>query len=162
MKRLIVAIVLGIGVLGRSQASIDTQEFVDDSQRQRSHDLALVLRCPKCQNQNIAESTSPIASDLRDEIHRMLVAGRSDEQIIDFIVSRYGDFVLYDPPLSSSTALLWLGPVALLLVGGVAVATIVASRRRRRSTTGNVLTDTERHRLADLLQEAAPSIEQDP
>src|ERR1700709_2591201 len=98
MKRLIVAIVLGIGVLGRSQASIDTQEFVDDSQRQRSHDLALVLRCPKCQNQNIAESTSPIPRDLRDEIHCMLVAGRSDEQIIDFMVSRYGDFVLYDPP----------------------------------------------------------------
>jgi cytochrome c-type biogenesis protein CcmH len=162
MKRLIVAVALGLGVLGSSLAAFDTHEFADDSQRKRSYDLASVLRCPKCQNQNIAESNSPIADDLRGEIHRMLVAGRSDEQIIDFMVSRYGDFVLYDPPLSSRTVLLWLGPAALLLVGGVAVAAIVASRRRQRPAAANALSDAERHRLADLLQEADPSIEQDP
>lgn len=161
MKRLIVAIVLGLGVLGSSQAAIDTHEFTDDSQRQRYHDLTSVLRCPKCQNQNIAESSSPIANDLRSEIHRMLGAGRSDEQIIDFMVSRYGDFVLYDPPLSSRTMLLWLGPATLLLVGGVAVAAIVANRRRPRRAAGNALSDTERRRLADLLQETNPSIERD-
>lgn len=161
MKRLIIAIVLGLGILGSSQAAIDTSEFADDRQRQRYHDLTSILRCPKCQNQNIAESGSPIANDLRDEIHRMLVTGRSDEQIIDFMVSRYGDFVLYDPPLSSRTVLLWLGPATLLLIGGVAVAAIVANRRFRRAP-GNALSDIERRRLADLLQEANPSIEQVP
>ncbi len=161
MKRLIIAIFLGLGILGSSQAAIDTSEFADDRQRQRYHDLTSILRCPKCQNQNIAESGSPIANDLRDEIHRMLVTGRSDEQIIDFMVSRYGDFVLYDPPLSSRTVLLWLGPATLLLIGGVAVAAIVANRRFRRGP-GNELSDIERRRLADLLQEENPSIEQVP
>ena len=142
MKRLIIAIVLGLGLLGSSQAAIDTREFANDSQRQRYHDLTSILRCPKCQNQNIAESSSPIASDLRGEIYRMLGAGQSDEQIIDFMVSRYGDFVLYDPPLSSRTALLWLGPATLLLIGGAAIAAIVASRRRRR-VAGNALSNTE-------------------
>jgi cytochrome c-type biogenesis protein CcmH len=162
MKRLIVAIVLGLGVLGSSQAGIDTREFADGAQRQRYHDLSVVLRCPKCQNQNIAESGSPIANDLRAEIHRMLREGRSDAQIIDFMVARYGDFVLYDPPLSSRTALLWLGPFALLLAGGVAVAVIVASRRRSRPAAASALSDAERHRLAGLLQDANPSIEQNP
>lgn len=161
MKRLIAAIVLSLGVLGSSHAAIDTLEFDDDSQRQRYYDLASVLRCPKCQNQNIAESSSPIAHDLRGEIHRMLGEGQSDEQIIDFMVSRYGDFVLYDPPLSSRTVLLWFGPAALLLVGGVSVTAIVATRRRSRPAAGNALSDAERHRLAGLLQEADPFIEQD-
>jgi cytochrome c-type biogenesis protein CcmH len=162
MKRLIAAIVLGLGVLGGSQAAVDTREFANDSQRQRYQDLASVLRCPKCQNQNIAESSSPIADDLRGEIHRMLGEGRSDEQIIDFMVSRYGDFVLYSPPLSSRTALLWFGPAALLLAGGVAVAAIVTSRRRARPATKGALSDAERHRLAGLLQDADSSIEQNP
>ncbi|SDE03327.1 cytochrome c-type biogenesis protein CcmH [Cupriavidus sp. YR651] len=162
MKRLIVMTVLVFGVLGGSQAAIDTREFSDDSLRQRYHDLASVLRCPKCQNQNIAESSSPIADDLRGEIHRMLHEGRSDEQIVDFMVSRYGDFVLYDPPLSLSTVLLWFGPAALLLAGGGAVAAVVASRRRSRPATGRALSESERHRLSGLLQDADLSIEQDP
>lgn len=162
MKRLIVTIVLVFWVLGSSRAAIETFEFADDSQRQRYHDLASVLRCPKCQNQNIAESSSPIANDLRGEIHRMLSEGQSNEQIIDFMVARYGDFVLYDPRLSSRTVLLWLGPAVLLLAGGVIVAAIVASRRRVRSAAASVLSDAERHRLASLLHDSDRSIEQDP
>lgn len=160
--RLAAAVVLGLGVLGTGHAAIDAREFADDGQRQRYHALAAVLRCPKCQNQNIAESGAPIAGDLRGEIQRMLGEGRSDEQIIDFMVSRYGDFVLYDPPLSSRTALLWLGPGALLLAGGVAVAVMVASRRRPRPNTASALSPAERHRLAELLHDTGPSIEQDP
>lgn len=160
MTRLIITIILSLGLLGSSQAAIDTREFTDDSQRQRYHDLTLILRCPKCQNQNIAESSSPIASDLRGEIYRMLDAGRSDKQIIDFMVSRYGDFVLYAPPLSSQTALLWLGPAMLLLIGSAAVAVIVATRQLRR-VDGNALSDTEKRRLADLLQKTNSPIEQD-
>ena len=162
MKRLLAVIALGLGVLGNGQAAIDTRDFADDGQRQRFHDLASVLRCPKCQNQNIAESSSPIASDLRGEIQRMLGEGRSDEQIIDFMVSRYGEFVLYQPPLSSRTALLWFGPAALLLAGGVAVAAIVANRRRPRPAATGALSDAERRRLAGLLQSVDSSIEQDP
>jgi cytochrome c-type biogenesis protein CcmH len=164
MKRLVVAVVLGL-VLGfafmvDSHADIDTLDFPDASQRQRFHDLSMVLRCPKCQNQNLADSGAPIAHDLRGEIHRMLGEGKSDAQIIDFMVSRYGEFVLYDPALSSRTVLLWFGPAALLLAGTIALIFIVASRRRSRRVTGNALSDAERQRLAGLLQEADPSIEQ--
>lgn len=162
MKRLIAALILGLGVMAGSLAAIDTLEFPDDGQRQRYYDLTSVLRCPKCQNQNIAESSAPIAHDLRGEIHRMLGEGRSDEQIIEFMVSRYGDFVLYKPPLSSRTALLWFGPAGLLLAGGVAVAAIVASRRRSRTEAGRALSDAERHRLARVLGDTDLSIEQDP
>lgn len=160
MKCLLVGIILGVGVLASSQAAIDTHEFTDDSQRQRYHDLTLVLRCPKCQNQNISESNSPIANDLRNEIHRMLSTGQSNEKIIDFMVSRYGEFVLYDPPLSSRTVLLWLGPIALLLIGGVAVVAIVTSRRHPRPAAGSALSDAERHRLVRMLQETTSTTEQ--
>ena len=162
MKRLFVLISLGFYVLSGSYAAIDPRDFRDDSQRERYHELAAELRCPKCQNQSIAESDSPIANDLRDEIHRMLREGLSDEQIIDFMVARYGDFVLYDPPLSRRTALLWLGPAALLLAGVATVAVIVASRRRSRSAILSPLSDGEQRRLADLLDDADSSIGLDP
>lgn len=161
MKRLIVGTALVLSMLGSCYAGIDAREFANDGQRQRFYDLATVLRCPKCQNQNIAESGAPIANDLRNEIHRMLKAGQNDQQIIDFMVARYGDFVLYDPPLSSRTVLLWLGPGMLLLVGGAAIVAIVANRRRTRFGNASSLTDAERNRLASLLRATSTSIEQD-
>jgi cytochrome c-type biogenesis protein CcmH len=159
MKHLIVAMVLGLALASSTQAGVDTREFADSSLRQRYQDLSLVLRCPKCQNQNIAESNSPIANDLRGEIHRMLREGQSDEQIVGFMVARYGDFVLYAPRLSPRTALLWFGPGALLLAGGLALAVFVANRRRTRPTQAELLSDADRHRLARLLQDSATSIE---
>lgn len=162
MKRLIAALLLGLGMLGSCQAAIDTHAFANSSQRQRYYELTSVLRCPKCQDQNIAESNSPIASDLRNAIYRMLRDGRSDKQIINFMVSRYGDFILYDPPLTAQTALLWFGPTALLLVGAAAVAAIVANRRRPLRTVASTLSDGEQHRLDDLLRDKHLSIEQDP
>jgi cytochrome c-type biogenesis protein CcmH len=161
MKRLIAVIALGLGMLGTSWAAIDMRDFTYDAQRQRYYDLATVLRCPKCQNQNIAESSAPIAGDLRAEIQRMLGEGRSDEEIIDFMVARYGDFVLYDPPLSARTALLWLGPALLLLAGGLTVLVIVASRRKARSIAAGGLSGAERRYLASLLREINPSVERD-
>lgn len=157
MKRLIVAIVLGLALASVARAGVETHEFADSSLRQRYQDLSVVLRCPKCQNQNIAESNSPIANDLRGEIVRMLREGKSDEQIVDFMVARYGDFVLYDPRLSPGTALLWLGPGILLLAGAVGVAMFVANRRRARPIQAAVLSDADRQRLTRLLQDSATS-----
>lgn len=161
MKVLIAGIALGLCVLSNSYAAIEARDFADDGQRQRFYDLATVLRCPKCQNQNIAESNAPIANDLRGEIHRLMKNGQSNQQIIDFMIARYGDFVLYDPPLSSRTVMLWLGPGMLLLVGGAAIAGIVANRRRTVSANASTLSAAERDRLARLLQGTSPSIEQD-
>ncbi len=84
-----------------------------------------------CQNQNLADSDAPLAQDLRDEIHSMVVAGRSDDEIKTFLVERYGDFVLYRPPMQGNTLALWALPVALLLVGSLAVVITVRSRSRK-------------------------------
>ncbi|NQD92170.1 cytochrome c-type biogenesis protein CcmH [Pseudomonas sp. CrR25] len=161
MKRLLGAAVLGLALLGTAQAAIDTYEFANEAERQRYRTLVEELRCPKCQNQNIADSNAPIAMDLRAEIYRMLEEGQSDEQIIDFLVARYGDFVLYKPPLTARTALLWYGPAGLLLGGFVLLGVIVLRRRGKKSAPGQGLSDAERQRLAALLNQAS-SDKKDP
>ncbi|MBO1113967.1 cytochrome c-type biogenesis protein [Bordetella petrii] len=151
MKRLLAAAMLGCLLAGPGRAAIDIHEFDSEAQRARYRHLAEVLRCPKCQNQNIADSNSPIANDLRREVHRMLREGRSDEQIIDFMVARYGDFVLYRPPLDTRTAVLWIGPAALLAAGAGLVGVLVLRGRRARADAA-ALSDDERRRLAGLLR----------
>lgn len=99
MKRLLAAVICSLVLGGFAQAAIDTYEFSDESDRQRFRELTSELRCPKCQNQNIADSDAPIAMDLRREIFRMLESGQDDEQIVEHLVARYGDFVRYKPPV---------------------------------------------------------------
>jgi cytochrome c-type biogenesis protein CcmH len=94
--------------------------------------IAAELRCLVCQNQTIADSHADLAQDLRRQVREMLVRGDSDQQILDYMTARYGDFVLYRPPVKASTALLWYGP-ALLLLGGLAGLVFVLRRRSRLS-----------------------------
>ena len=98
-------------------AVIDIYHFANQEQQERFYALTHELRCPKCQNQSIADSDSPIANDLRREVYRMLLAGESDRAIIDFMIARYGEFVRYRPSLASKTLLLWVGPPLFLLIG---------------------------------------------
>ena len=152
MKRLLISAGLALGLLASAHAAIDTFEFANDAERQRYRSLIEELRCPKCQNQNIADSDAPIATDLRNEIFRMLEEGKSNDEIIDFLVSRYGDFVLYKPPLTSRTLLLWYGPAGLLVLGfGVLAVILVRRRRVEKAPASNTLSETERERLAKLL-----------
>lgn len=139
---------------GLAGAAIDTYEFSDDATRDRFQSLAAELRCPKCQNQNIADSNSPIAKDLRVELHRMLEDGADDAQIVDFMVTRYGEFVLYRPRVSNQTYLLWYGPAALLLIGVIVV--LLVSGKRKKAEPGKPktsLSDTEKQRLDQLLKQ---------
>ncbi|MGE7957862.1 cytochrome c-type biogenesis protein [Pseudomonas sp. NPDC089530] len=151
MKRWLAAAVLGLCIAGVAHAAIDTYEFANDAERERFHELTKELRCPKCQNQDIADSNAPIAADLRKEIFRMLGEGKDNQQIIDFMVDRYGDFVRYKPALTGKTALLWFGPAGLLLGGLVIIAVIVRRRRVPRSDSPNTLSLDERKRLDQLL-----------
>ncbi|MFK7605418.1 MULTISPECIES: cytochrome c-type biogenesis protein [unclassified Pseudomonas] len=152
MKRWLAAVALGLTLTGAAHAAIDTYEFADDTERARFRELTQELRCPKCQNQDIADSNAPIATDLRREIYRMLGEGKSNQQIIDFMVDRYGDFVRYKPALTGKTAVLWFGPLALL-VGGVVLIGVIVGRRRRVSQAegADSLSAEERQRLAALL-----------
>lgn len=118
--------------LALGQVSGPEQPPVFDSplQEERYRELLKELRCPKCQNQALADSDAPLAKDLRAEILRQLKAGRTDEEIRNFLVARYNDFVLYKPPLQANTVLLWVAPFALLVIGSAVLVVSVARRRR--------------------------------
>jgi cytochrome c-type biogenesis protein CcmH len=115
--------------------------------------LAVELRCLVCQNQTLADSNAPLAEDLRREVREMIAKNMSDQQIIDFLVERYGDFVLYRPPLRVTTTLLWGGPFLLLAIGGTAL--ILAVRRRQKTLPEAVVSDAEHARVEQLLSDGA-------
>jgi cytochrome c-type biogenesis protein CcmH len=110
-------------------------QFRDAAEEARFHALASELRCVMCQNQSLADSNAQIARDLRGEILQLMRRGLSDAQIEQFLVARYGEFVLYRPRVEASTWLLWFGPALVLLAGGAVVVAIV--RRRSRATVAN-------------------------
>lgn len=113
--------------------------------------LAERLRCLVCQNESLASSHAELAEDLRREVREQMQKGKNDQEIIDYLVARYGDFVLYDPPMKSYTMLLWFGPFAMLLLGaGVLVFQL---RKRRQTVQESVLTPEAQERAASLLNE---------
>jgi cytochrome c-type biogenesis protein CcmH len=134
-------------------AVVETWEFENEVQRQRYYSFIDEMRCPKCQNQNLAGSDSPIAMDLRRELYLMIEDGRSDKEIVDFMVERYGDYILYRPRVTPVTYLLWFGPAILLLVGIIVLIVIVRQRRRAILAAGpRALDEHEQARLRELLQ----------
>ncbi|MGL6265398.1 heme lyase NrfEFG subunit NrfF [Aeromonas jandaei] len=116
--------------LGALASGVDTYEFRHPERQTRAQELARALRCPQCQNQNLVESNSPIARDLRLEVYRWVDEGQSDEQVIARMTERFGDFVRYDPPFKASTALLWGGPLLLL---GLALLTLFRRLTRTKA-----------------------------
>lgn len=100
-----------------SYSAIDSFEFETKSQQQLFHDLSKQLRCPKCQNQNILDSNSELAKDLRNKTYELVKKGQSEEQIVDYMVARFGNFVRYDPPMTPATIFLWLSPLIFILLG---------------------------------------------
>nr|WP_256670169.1 MULTISPECIES: cytochrome c-type biogenesis protein [Pseudomonas] len=151
---MLIACLLGLSLVGMTRAAIDTYQFKDEAERERFRSLTAELRCPKCQNQNIADSNAPIATDLRREIFRMLEEGKSNAEIVDFLVLRYGDFVLYKPPVDTRTYLLWYGPFALLGLGALGLVVLVLRRRKVENNPAQVaLSASENQRLQTLLQQ---------
>lgn len=128
MRALVAAALLAFATVAFGQAEEIAKP--DPAVEQRLKALAEELRCLVCQNQTIADSHAPLAVDLRNQIRGQISGGRSDEQIRAYMVERYGDFVLYRPPFKATTAVLWIGPFALVVFGGLAFAIIV---RRRKS-----------------------------
>ena len=120
----------------------------DPALEKRVHDLSSELRCLVCQNQTLADSSAPLAVDLRNQVREQLKSGKSERDVINFLVARYGDFVLYRPPLQANTVLLWLGPF-LLLVAGLA---LLVWRLRRRRVPEPELSEADRARAARLLE----------
>jgi len=129
-------------------AAIYAFEFDDPRKEQRFKQLSEELRCLVCQNQNLADSGAGLALDLRKELHRMVSADASDDEIKNFMVSRYGDFVLYDPPVKATTYLLWFGPFVLGLFAIIILMRII---RNQGSETTQTLSTDEQQRAQQLL-----------
>ncbi len=135
-------------------AAEEARPLADNPQVEtRLKHLAVELRCLVCQNQTLADSDAPLAEDLRREIREMIAKDMSDQDIIDFLVARYGDFVLYRPPLKATTALLWLGPFLLLIAGATTLVFVL--RRRQKKLADVALSEEEHIRVAQMLSEGA-------
>ncbi len=128
-------------------AAIDTRQFNSVAQEQQYRELTEQLRCPKCQNNSIADSNAIIAADMRTKVYQLMLQGQTKRQIIDYMVARYGNFVTYEPPLNPLTLMLWLGPLLVVLIGGLAVV-LQAARRGDRAPP---MSTDERLRLERLL-----------
>ena len=131
-------------------AVIETYDFDTELQRKRYHHYVEELRCPKCQNQNLSGSDSAIAQDLRRQLHRMIMDGKSDTEITQYMVDRYGEFILYRPRFQAATAALWLAPVAMLAIG-VLVWWRMAAKNRRARNAPPELDAAQRRQLDELL-----------
>ena len=130
MRRMRTGLLLGLLLWTLAATAIDPLPFQSEVEERRFQALVAELRCLVCQNQNLADSDADLAKDLRAEVFEMLRAGKSDGEIRDFLVQRYGDFVLYDPPFKPVTWILWLGP-ALVVVAGLAGMLVMVRRRAR-------------------------------
>jgi cytochrome c-type biogenesis protein CcmH len=134
-----------------AQSAIETYQFDTPVQEARYKHLIDELRCLVCQNQNLADSDAELAQDLRRKTYEMLKAGKSDREILDYMVERYGDFVLYRPPLKGTTVALWVGPFLILAVGVLVLLRVISRRRTDPAETDDAaaLARVERLLAAD-------------
>ena len=145
-------LLVGLSLLPNAWAAIDAFEFETRAQELQYRGLIEELRCPKCQNQNIADSNAPLAEDLRQKVYEMVSAGQSDAEIENYMVQRYGDFVTYRPPLKPITWVLWFGPLSAVIIAGLFL--MIWIRRRGTGSMTAALSENERARLASVLAES--------
>jgi cytochrome c-type biogenesis protein CcmH len=148
MMRIALALLLAVALVAPVAAGEAAPAAEDPVLEKRVIELATELRCLVCQNQSLADSNAPLAVDLRNQIRERMREGQSESQIVDFMVARYGDFVLYRPPVKGTTALLWFGPILLVAVG---LVVLFVRLRRRRAVAEPELSAVDHERAARLL-----------
>ncbi|MFB2803046.1 heme lyase NrfEFG subunit NrfF [Shewanella seohaensis] len=152
LTKIIGGLVLLLSMATTAMATpVDTYEFKSPENQKRGLSLAHELRCPQCQNQNLIDSNSPVARDLRLEVFKMVDEGKGDDEIIEFMTSRYGEFVLYKPKMETKTYILWLGPVGLLLLGLI-IGFIFIRKQRIGGTTEPEISAEDQKALDALLK----------
>lgn len=149
MKRFILMLLLSAFALG-AQARVEVHEFDTPEQEAIFQRLIEELRCLVCQNQNLADSNAELAQDLRQKTYEMVKTGMNEDAIIEYMVTRYGDFVLYRPPVRTSTMLLWVGPFIILIAG---VAIMISVVRRQRRSESDSVDEAELARAEQLLEQ---------
>ncbi|GGA98736.1 cytochrome c-type biogenesis protein [Agarivorans gilvus] len=130
-------------------AAIDVHEFDSPEQEQLFRELTRELRCPKCQNNNIADSNAGLAQDLREKTYQMVKQGSTKQQVLDYMVARYGNFVRYDPPLTPAVMLLWAAPLAIIVLGLL----VVLRMAKRKADSKPELNADEQQRLEALIKQ---------
>lgn len=148
----LLALILLLLTAGVAQATLPSEKLSDPALEARAEAIGRQLRCVVCQNQSIDDSDAALAHDLRVIVRERLTAGDTDRQAMDYIVARYGNFVLLKPPFEAATLALWLGPLAVLLAGGIGVG-LYLSRRRTAAAEPKALDADEQARLDALLNE---------
>jgi cytochrome c-type biogenesis protein CcmH len=146
-RNLIAALLLVLA----APAFAQEQQLADPALEQRARNLSHEIRCVVCQSQSIAESDADIARDMRGLIREQIAAGRSDQEIRDYLVARYGDFVLFEPPFKATTYVLWIGPFVLLAAALIGVV-FYFRRRAAQPAAARELTAAERSRVTELLR----------
>ena len=149
-------IILAIGLFSSALLAQEVLPFDNDSQRQLYQELTAELRCPQCQNQNIADSNAIVAVDMRQKTYELVQQGKSRQQVLDYMINRYGDFVHYQPPVNRFTVWLWLLP-ALMLLGLLIVGLLRRRQQTRIEPTATVqLDETELDQLIDRYRSKKP------
>jgi cytochrome c-type biogenesis protein CcmH len=152
LRRLLIVALLTLFVVPTAIAVEPDEIISDPALEARARALSKELRCMVCQNQSIDDSDAPLAHDLRVLVRERLQAGESDQQVIDFLVARYGEFVLLRPRFSWHTALLWFGPATILIIGGYGVLVLARRYRANRAAEQETLTAAEADRLSEILR----------
>lgn len=146
--KILLSFFLLLSFIGISHARVEVHQFENSQQEQRYKFLINELRCLVCQNQNLADSNAELAQDLRNQVYKMINENQSDQAILDFMVTRYGDFVLYRPPFKATTFLLWAGPFIILLLG---LSILIFFIRKRKQTLMPEINERDKEKLKNLL-----------
>ena len=137
LRTLLTACLLTCSAGLQATVTLESFAFESSAEEQRFKDLIEELRCLVCQNQSLIDSDAELAHDLRAEVHELLLSGRTDDEIKQFLVDRYGDFVLYRPPLQQNTYLLWIAPLILLLIGAWILRASIGKRTEMLEASGS-------------------------
>ena len=142
---IILSLLVSMSIL---EAAVEVKQFQNSEHEQRYKNLINEFRCVVCQNQNIADSNAELAQDLRKQVFKMINAGKDDDEIMEFMVTRYGDFVLYRPQFNSMTFLLWVGPFIIFIIG---LYFLISFIRQRKKMIVTELSNTDKEKLKQLL-----------
>ena len=154
MRKLILSVFAAMTLSLAAHAAIEVYEFDNLAQEQQFKELSHTLRCPKCQNNTISDSNAELAQDLRHKVYEMTKEGKSKDEIVDYMIARYGNFVTYNPPFTVATAILWLGPLAVVLGGfGLIVLRSRKSKVKAKASSDEQWDEQKEARLKALLEE---------
>jgi len=154
MRKLILSVFAAMTLSLAAHAAIEVYEFDNLAQEQQFKELSHTLRCPKCQNNTISDTNAELAQDLRHKVYEMTKEGKSKDEIVDYMIARYGNFVTYNPPFTVATAILWLGPLAVVLGGfGLIVLRSRKSKVKAKASSDEQWDEQKEARLKALLEE---------